>query len=110
MKRLILGAVAAAFLPAIAHAQPAPPQFCISPSLAQTLAATLQQDATVLALLNEAAQEPQRQAAAVAAAVARQKADDEATAKNGAVAHDPATMAHAPNLVSPVPTMPSSKR
>jgi hypothetical protein len=90
MKHLNLAATMAAFLPCIAHAQSPPPQFCISPSLAQTLAATLQQDATVLALLNEAAQEPQRQAAAVAAAVARQKADDEAMAKKSAATKDPA--------------------
>ena len=92
MKRLIL---AAAFLPGIALAQPAPPQFCISPTLAQTLAAALQQDAAMLALLNDAAQEPQRQAAAVAAAVAKQKAEDAGAG--------PATTAHVPSLASPAP-------
>jgi hypothetical protein len=106
MKRLILAAV---FLPGIALAQPAPQQFCISPTLAQTLAATLQQDATTLALLNEAAQEPQRQAATVAAAVAKQKADDEAAAKTGAAAEIPATTAHVPNPASPAPATPSTK-
>ena len=58
MRRLIL---AAALIPTLAHAQApaqptpaqpqaAPAQFCISPSLAQTLAATLHQDAVLLAL------------------------------------------------------------
>jgi len=79
MNRLI--AVALAFLPTVALAQPAPPQFCIPPSLAQTLAAALQQDAAVLAMLNDAAHESQRQAKAIAGAVARQKAEDEAAAK-----------------------------
>ena len=106
MKRLILIAV---FLPGIAFAQPAPPQFCISPVLAQTLAAALQQDAAMLALLNDAAQEPQRQAAAVAAAVAKQKADDEPAAKKGAAAEIPATTAHLLNPASPAPTAPSTK-
>jgi hypothetical protein len=84
MRRLIL---AAALIPTLAHAQApaqptpaqpqaAPAQFCISPSLAQTLAATLHQDAVLLALLDEAAQEPARQAKAIADAVAKQKAKD----------------------------------
>jgi hypothetical protein len=106
MKHLIL---AAAFLPGIALAQPAPPQFCISPTLAQTLAAALQQDAAMLALLNDAAQEPQRQAAVVAAAVAKQKADDDPAAKKGAAAEIPATTAHVPNLASPAPATPSTR-
>ena len=61
-----------ALLPIAAHAQA--PQFCISPAMAQTVAAALQQDAAVLAMLNDAAQEPAR----IAAAVAAQKAADEA--------------------------------
>jgi hypothetical protein len=76
---LVLGTIAALLLPVAAHAQ-APAQFCIAPTLAQTLAAALQQDAAVLAMLNDAAQEPQRQAQAIAAAVAKQKADDEKAA------------------------------
>jgi hypothetical protein len=76
---LVLGTVAALLLPWRAHAQ-TPAQFCIAPTLAQTLAAALQQDAAVLAMLNDAAQEPQRQAQAIAAAVAKQKADDEKAA------------------------------
>lgn len=97
-----------AFLPTIALAQPAPPQFCISPTLAQTLAAALQQDAAMLALLNDAAQEPQRQAAAVAAAVAKQKAEDGPPAKNAA-ADLPVTAPHLPNLASPAPAAPSTR-
>src|SRR5580658_8858677 len=100
MKRLIL---AVTLLPNLALAQPVPPQFCISPTVAQTLAAALQQDAAVLALLNDAAQEPQRQAAVVAAAVAKQKADDETAAKTGTAAEIPAGTPHMPNLVSPGP-------
>jgi hypothetical protein len=107
MKRLIFAITLLA--PLAAHAQPTPPQFCISPSLAQTLAATLQQDATLLALLNEAAQEPQRQAATVAAAVAKQKVDDEQAAKKGATVEVPTTAAHVPDLASPAPIMPSTK-
>jgi hypothetical protein len=99
MKHLILATVL--MIPIAAHAQPA--QFCVSPSLAQTLASALQQDAAVLAMLNDAAQEPQRQAAAVAAAVAKQKADDETAAKTGAAAEIPAGTPHVPNLVSPAP-------
>jgi hypothetical protein len=106
MKRLIL---AATFLPGIALAQPAPPQFCISPTLAQTLAAALQQDAAMLAMLNDAAQEPLRQAAAVAAAVAKQKADDGAATKMGTAAEVPATTAHVPNLASPAPGTASTR-
>jgi len=106
MRCLIL---AAALLPSIAFAQSAPPQFCISPTLAQTLAAALQQDAAMLALLNDAAQEPQRQAAAISAAVAKQKADDQPAAKTGAVAEIPATTAHVPNLASPAPATPSTR-
>ena len=78
MRRLILAT--ALLAPIAAYAQ-APAQFCISPTLAQTLASTLQQDATMLALLNDAAQEPQRQAAAVAAAVEKQKMADAAAGK-----------------------------
>jgi hypothetical protein len=105
MKYLIL--IAALVVPLAAHAQPA--QFCVSPSLAQTLASALQQDAAVLAMLNDAALEPQRQAAAVAAAVAKQKADDEPAAKKGVAAEVPATMAHVPNLASPAPATLSTK-
>ena len=78
MKHLILAT--ALMMPIAAHAQPA--QFCMSPSLAKTLAAALQQDAAVLALLQEAAAEPQRTAKAIADAVAAQKAED-AKAKQG---------------------------
>ena len=78
MKHLILAT--ALMMPIAAHAQPA--QFCVSPSLAQTLATALQQDAAVLALLQEAAAEPQRTAKAIADAVAAQKAED-AKAKQG---------------------------
>lgn len=106
MKRLIY---VAAFLPAIAFAQTAPPQFCISPTLAQTLATALQQDTAMLALLNDAAQEPQRQAAAVAAAVAKQKTDDEVAAKTDAAAGMPAKPPRAPNLVSPSLAVPSTR-
>ena len=105
MKHLIL--LTALITPIAAHAQSA--QFCVSPSLAQTLAAALQQDGAVLAMLNDAAQEPQRQAAAVAAAVAKQKADDETTAKTGAAAEIPAGTPHLPNLVSPVPATTSTR-
>lgn len=103
MKRLIIAA--ATLLPLAAHAQsapPNPPQFCISPNLAQTLAATLQQDATLLTLLTEAAQEPQRQQAAIAQAVAKQKAEDAAVAAAApppvapAAATTPAAPAEAP--------------
>jgi hypothetical protein len=82
MRHLIVATVllATVFLPGIGLAQPAP-QFCISPTLAQSLAAALQQDAAMLAMLNDAAQDQARQAAAVAAAVAKQKADDEAAGK-----------------------------
>ena len=76
MKRLILATV---LIPLAAHAQA--PQFCISPALAQAVAAALQQDGAALSLLNDAAQEPARQKAAVDAAVAKQKADDEAVKK-----------------------------
>jgi hypothetical protein len=99
MKHLIL--VTALVIPIAAHAQPA--QFCVPTSLAQTLAAALQQDTAVLAMLNDAAQEPQRQAAVVAAAVAKQKADDETAAKTGTAAEIPAGTPHMPNLVSPGP-------
>ena len=78
MKHLILAT--ALMMPIAAHAQPA--QFCVSLSLAQTLATALQQDAAVLALLQEAAAEPQRTAKAIADAVAAQKAED-AKAKQG---------------------------
>jgi len=105
MKPLILATVL--ITPIAAHAQPA--QFCVSPSLAQTLAAALQQDAAVLAMLNDAAQEPQRQAAAVAAAVAKQKADDETAAKTGTAAEIPAGTPHVPNLVSPAPATTSTR-
>lgn len=106
MKRLIL---AVTLLPNLALAQPAPPQFCISPTVAQTLAAALQQDAAMLALLNDAAQEPQRQAAVVAAAVAKQKADDEPTAWKGGTADIPATTTRVPNLETPAPAVPSTR-
>ena len=96
MKHLILAAALVA--PVVAYAQPA--QFCVSPSLAQTLAAALQQDTAVLAMLNDAAQEPQRQAAAVAAAVAKQKADDEATSKVGTAVDAPTSTPHVPNVAS----------
>jgi hypothetical protein len=109
MKHLILTTAAAVFLPAIALAQPTPQQFCISPTLAQTLAATLQQDATMLALLNDAAQEPQRLATAVATAVAKQKAEDTPAAKTGVAAEIPGTATHAPNLASPAPATPSTR-
>jgi hypothetical protein len=105
MKRLILAA--ALINPIAAHAQPA--QFCVSPSLAQTLAAALQQDAAVLAMLNDAAQEPQRQAAAVAAAVAKQRADDETAAQTGAAAEVPARTPHVPNLASPAQATTSTR-
>jgi hypothetical protein len=72
MHRLILAT--ALIVPVAAHAQSA--QFCVTPSLAQTLAAALQQDAAVLAMLNDAAQEPARQAAAIAAAREAQKTED----------------------------------
>ena len=82
MKRLIL---LASLIPCAALAQPAsqstPPQFCISQTVAQTLAAALQQDAAMLALLNDSAQEPQRQAAAIAAALAKQAPPQAAPAK-----------------------------
>lgn len=99
--------IATTILPGLALAQPAPPQFCISSTLAQTLAAALQQDAAMLALLNDAAQEPQRQAAVVAAAVAKQKADDETAGKMGAAAAIPAMTTHMPGVASPEPTAPS---
>ena len=104
MKHLIL--LTALITPIAAHAQPT--QFCVPPSLAQTLAAALQQNAAVLAMLNDAAQEPQRQAAAVAAAVAKQKADDETAAKTGTAAEMPAGTSHMPNLVSPAPATTST--
>jgi hypothetical protein len=107
MKRLIF--LAAMLFSVGAQAQPASPQFCMSPNLAQTLAAALQQDAAMLALLNDAAQAPQHQAAVVAAAVAKQKADDEAAVKKGAVAEVPVTMAPVANAASPVPGTPSTK-
>ena len=105
MKHLIL--VIALITPIAAHAQPS--QFCVPPSLAQTLAATLQQDAAVLGMLNDAAQEPQRQAAAVAAAVAKQKADDETATKSGVATEVPVGTPHVPNLVSPGPATTSTK-
>ena len=105
MKHLIL--LTALITPIAAQAQPA--QFCVPPSLAQTLAAALQQDAAVLAMLNDAAQEPQRQAAVVAAAVAKQKADDETAAKTGTAAEIPAGTSHMPNLVSPAPATTSTR-
>ena len=106
MKRLIL---VTAFLPSIALAQPAPPQFCISPTLAQTLAAALQQDAAMLALLNDAAQEPQRQAAAVAAAVEKQKTADETATKIGTAAEPRAMPEHVRSAASPVPPAQSTR-
>jgi len=105
MKRLILAAVL--ITPIAAHAQPA--QFCVSPSLAQTLAAALQQDAAVLAMLNDAAQEPQRQAASVAAAVAKQKADDATAMKSGVTTEVPVETPHVPNLVPPGPATTSTE-
>ena len=102
MKRLILATALAT--PMVAHAQPA--QFCVSPSLAQTLAAALQQDAALLAMLNDSAQDSQRQAAAIAAAVAKQKADDESAARTGAA---DAPAAHVPIGASPVPAATSAK-
>jgi hypothetical protein len=105
MKHLIL--LTALIAPIAAHAQPA--QFCVAPSLAQTLAAALQQDAAVLAMLNDAAQEPQRQAAAVAAAVAKQKADDETAAKTGTAGEIPAGTPHMPNFVPPEPATTSTR-
>ena len=81
MRRLILvlGLLAAAVHGA--HAQ-APAPFCMPAATAQAVAAALQQDAAVMALLQEAASEPQRTAKAVADAVAAQKAED-AKAKQG---------------------------
>ena len=75
MRRLtiVIGLIAAALHSA--HAQ-APAQFCMSQPAAQSLAAALQGTVAAYALMQDAAQEPQRQAAAVAAAVAKQKADD----------------------------------
>jgi len=105
MKHLILAI--ALITPITAHAQPA--QFCVSTSLAQTLATALQQDTAVLAMLNDSAQESQRQAAAVAAAVAKQKADDEVAAKTGATADVPAATAHVPNVALPAPAAASPK-
>jgi 7-keto-8-aminopelargonate synthetase-like enzyme len=90
MHRLILAA--ALIVPVAAHAQSA--QFCISPALAQTLAGALAQDKAVLDQLNEAAQEPARQAAAIAAAREAQKAEDgksHASAPNPASPPAPAT-------------------
>ena len=75
MKHIFL--VSAALLPFAAHAQPAPQPFCMPPATAQSVAAALGAGQAAMALMQEAAQEPQRQAAAVAAAVAKQKADDE---------------------------------
>jgi hypothetical protein len=76
---LILAAlIPAALMPLTASAQPAPSQICISAALAQSMAAYFQQGASMLPLMQDAATEPQRQAAAVAAAVAKQKADDDA--------------------------------
>ncbi len=77
MRRLIVIGVIALALHGPAHAQ-APAPFCMPQSTVRMIAAALQQDAAVLALLQDADSEPQRQAAAVAAAVAKQKADDEA--------------------------------
>ncbi len=109
MRRLMFAAILL-LAPLAAYAQePAPQQFCISPTLAQTLAAALQQDSAMLALLNEAAQEPQRQAAAVAAAVAKQRADDAAAAKAGGAAETPAAATHVPNLASPAPAALSTR-
>jgi hypothetical protein len=105
MKHLILSI--ALIAPIAAHAQPA--QFCVSPSLAQTLATALQQDAAVLAMLNESAQEAQHQAATVAAAVAKQKADDESAAKTGITSDVPAATAHLPNVASPAPAAASTR-
>ena len=81
MRRLILvlGLIAAAVRGA--HAQASAP-FCMPAATAQAVAAALQQDAAVMALLQEAAAEPQRTAKAVADAVAAQKAED-AKAKQG---------------------------
>ena len=77
---IVIGVVALALL-GVAHAQ-APAPFCMPQSTVQTIAAALQQDAAVMALLQEAASEPQRTAKAVADAVAAQKAED-AKAKQG---------------------------
>jgi glucose dehydrogenase len=74
---IVLGTFASLLLPLAVRAQPAPAPFCVSPALAQTLAAALQQSAAVLAMLNDAAQEPARTAAAIAAAKAEQKKEDE---------------------------------
>jgi hypothetical protein len=108
MKNLILAA-AAIFLPDIALAQPSQPQFCISPTLAQTVAATLEQDAAMLALLNDAAQEQQRQSTAVAVAVAKQKAQDDPATNAGRAAKFTAPTAHVPNYASPAPKAPSTR-
>jgi len=105
MRHLILAT--ALLVPLAAHAQPA--QFCVSPSLAQTIAAALQQDTAVLAMLNDSAQEPQRQAAVVAAAVAKQKTDDEALARKGAGPEVAAPSVEGPNLAPPVTAPPSTK-
>ena len=81
MRRLILVLVLIAAAFRVAYAQ-APAPFCMPQSTVQTIAAALQQDAAVMALLQEAASEPQRTAKAVADAVAAQKAED-AKAKQG---------------------------
>jgi hypothetical protein len=106
MKHLILASL---FLPGIALAQSAQPEFCISPSLAQTLAATLQQDAAMLALLNDATQEPQRLAAAVAAATAKQNVEDGRATNGGAAPNVPFSTAPVPKLASPAPTTSSTR-
>ena len=77
---LITGLTAAIFRPLVAHAQPA--QFCMPQTTAQSVAAALQSAQAAMLLMQDAVAEPQRQAAAIAAAVAKQKIDDEALAKS----------------------------
>ena len=74
---IVIGLFAFACRTVTAHAQ-TPPQFCMSQPAAQSVAASLQAAVAAYALMQDAVAEPQRQAAAVAAAVAKQKADDEA--------------------------------
>ena len=78
LKRLAFAC--ALFAPIAAVAQTAPQPFCMPPATAQSVAAALGAGQAAMALMQEAAQEPQRQEAAVAAAVAKQKVEDAKTA------------------------------
>lgn len=78
--------LAAFLIPLAAHAQLPPQPFCMSQPTVQSIAAALQASIAAYGLMQDAAQEPQRQATAVEKAKAdaraeQKKADDDAVTK-----------------------------